>query len=171
MTVPQFIRGNSNVCVMRPYDIPPSYATGRRMLKSIWPCFASIASSRTQNLVASMMAKQPWGFTDDLLVLESTTSISFAFIEKIDSWTRAAFTVVLGSWCKLDRVHSETPCGASTEQALTASMKCSNNTLRVHSPVSLSFPQRIFGTFCYAGKSNNEYRRIMIYDLGVAERR
>jgi hypothetical protein len=125
--------------LMRPYDVPPSCATGRRMLKSIWPCFASIASSRTQNLVASMTAKQPWGFTDDLLVLKSTTSISFASIEKIDSWARAAFAVALGSWCKPDRVHSETPCGASTEQALTASMKCSNTTLRVHSPVYLSF--------------------------------
>jgi hypothetical protein len=92
-----------------------------------------------RNLVASMMAKQPWGFTDDLLVLKSTTSISFASIEEIDSWTRAAFTVVLGAWCKPDRVHSKTPCGASTEQALTASMKCSDTTLRVHSPVSVRF--------------------------------
>lgn len=122
--------------VFRPQDNetgPELTAGSIRFLSSL------IASSLTQNLVPSIIARTPVFFPGVALLSNSFVLSNLPSIEKMDSFTLLAFTVLHGAGVNPLRLHSLSPYGALIDVALAASMKCSEIMFIVHSFDSFKF--------------------------------
>ena len=84
-----------------------------------------MASSRAQKRNPSTMASTLVFFPGVALLSNSFVSTSLASIEKTASLTREGLISVHGAGWSPVKAHSEMPYGALIEQALAASMKCS----------------------------------------------
>lgn len=117
--------------------IPPSLLIGRRTPGSMIFLSSLIASSLTQNRTPSMIASTPVFLPLVALLSNSCVLNSFPSTEKTASLTLDGLTSVQGAGVRPVSAHSEVPNGALMEQALAASMKCSEIMFIVHSFVEV----------------------------------